>query len=446
MELLADFSHKEGRLNIREFFLRCSSDIDLHHTQITLDSDSWQSLKDYWIKTIDRFKATNPSIKMVNNAYKVDWEELYNTRMIKMSRKRIRATVAETFRDATNDSLEESSSSLFSGEPTISNITIRSEIKDAKAKLKHEPTLSKKDLLYYDIIDFVSKNKNNATMLALGEHYNRFKDERRRKLKRNKVIAMITNKIFDKHPNLPLKQILKKAKQDLRQNVHAEDRILTKRVIKALKVYQHLFEEETRQFSEDEYLYLLIRPLLKIALKDNDNISLVCGETSLRCSAKRLNKKRHDEERRGSGPSIDIIFKDVENKQELGIMELSGPINKTHHTHFLEDRNKIAINLKYMLKTLIKSVPPCSLPYIQSLKLYSYQVHDGTFYIYSIHTYDQDHYIFNLEYEFAVPLTQNALEPNCSTFFSKLWILTDLFTEVNENIKQLLRLHVNSAC
>ncbi|KAF1800343.1 hypothetical protein FB192DRAFT_1436759 [Mucor lusitanicus] len=172
-----------------------------------------------------------------------------------------------------------------------------------------------------------------------------------------------TNDSFEE-PSLPLKQPLKKAKQELRQNVRAEDRILTKRVIKALKAYQHLFEEGNRPLSEDEYLYLLVRPLLKLVLKDKDDISLVCGERGLRCAAKRMNKKLYDEERRASGPNIDVIFRNVSSNQEQAILELSGPLDKASHTDFLEDRNKIAINLKHMLKSLIKSVPPCSISYI----------------------------------------------------------------------------------
>ncbi|CAO3641579.1 unnamed protein product [Mucor fragilis] len=88
-------------------------------------------------------------------------------------------------------------------------------------------------------------------------------------------------------------------------------------------------------------------------------MDLVCGEKSLRCAAKRTNKKLYDEERRASGPNIDIIFRDVVNNEDLAILELSGPINKANHTHFLEDQNKIAVNSKHTLKTLINSVPPC---------------------------------------------------------------------------------------
>ncbi|KAL9537498.1 hypothetical protein MBANPS3_011726 [Mucor bainieri] len=89
-----------------------------------------------------------------------------------------------------------------------------------------------------NIIDFVSKNKKNATMLALGKHYNRFKDERRRKLKKNKVIAIITSKIFEKQPHLTLKQTLKQAKKQVRDaaNSNSTQRKVMKATIKALKV------------------------------------------------------------------------------------------------------------------------------------------------------------------------------------------------------------------
>ncbi|KAL9537497.1 hypothetical protein MBANPS3_011725 [Mucor bainieri] len=148
------------------------------------------------------------------------------------------------------------------------------------------------------------------------------------------------------------------------------------------------------------------------------------GEKSLRGAAKRLNAKLYDEQRRESGPNIDIIFARGSCQQEVAIMELSGPVDKQNHTHFLEDRVKIAINLKHMLKFLIKSMPHCSLNYIQALKLYGFQIHYGIFYIYSMRTYDSDRFTFNLEHKFSVPLNEDTIEANSPGFFSKLWIVT----------------------
>ncbi|GAN08309.1 hypothetical protein MAM1_0199d07818 [Mucor ambiguus] len=83
---------------------------------------------------------------------------------------------------------------------------------------------------------------------------------------------------------------------------------MKKRIIKALKVYQHFFEEKRISLSEDEFLYLLIRPLLKIVFKDVQDITIIwylqaekrehahdllishySGEKSLECAAKRMN-------------------------------------------------------------------------------------------------------------------------------------------------------------
>ncbi|KAL9537499.1 hypothetical protein MBANPS3_011727 [Mucor bainieri] len=210
--------------------------------------------------------------------------------------------------------------------------------------------------------------------------------------------------------------------------------------------------------SEDEWLYLLIRPLLKLVLKDFPMISMICGERTLKCAAKRVNAKLDDHQRRDSyqpvdflvpfepsrvaasccaGPKIDIIFSRKSGSREVGILELSGSADKRNHTHFLEDRVKIATNLKHMLKSLLKSVPHCPLKYIQALKLYGFQIHDGYFYIYSMRTYDDYHFTFNLECQFEIPLHEDTIETNSPRFFSKLWMVKNLLSEVSQNLQHL---------
>lgn len=80
----------------------------------------------------------------------------------------------------------------------------------------------------------------------------------------------------------------------------------------------------------------------KLALREVSSLRLKCGELSLKCVAKRQNQKIYDEERRSVGPKIDMIFFHKHYHQEISLLEVSGPLEKINHAHYLEDRHKIA--------------------------------------------------------------------------------------------------------
>ncbi|KAL9537496.1 hypothetical protein MBANPS3_011724 [Mucor bainieri] len=73
---------------------------------------------------------------------------------------------------------------------------------------------------------------------ALGKHFKRSaKGEHGKSSSNNRNIAEIVKTIFANYANLPLNQALKNAKKEIREDLGAETRVMTKRVIKALKVY-----------------------------------------------------------------------------------------------------------------------------------------------------------------------------------------------------------------
>jgi hypothetical protein len=111
------------------------------------------------------------------------------------------------------------------------------------------------------------------------------------------------------------------------------------------------------------------------------NSTCLSGEPYLRCVAKWQNKKIYDEERRSVGPKIDIIFFHKLYEQELALLELSGPLHKTNHTHFLEDRHKTAKNLKHILKSIIDSKSPSSAAAIKKLKVYGFHLYGRSLYV-----------------------------------------------------------------
>lgn len=105
------------------------------------------------------------------------------------------------------------------------------------------------------------------------------------------------------------------------------------------------------------------------------NSTCLGGKPYLRCVAKWQNKKIYDEERRSVGPKIDIIFFHKLYEQELALLELSGPLHKTNHTHFFEDRHQTAKNLKRILKSIIDSKSPSSAAAIKKLKVYGFHLY-----------------------------------------------------------------------
>jgi hypothetical protein len=68
--------------------------------------------------------------------------------------------------------------------------------------------------------------------------------------------------------------------------------------------------------------------------------------------ATETNRHLFDDERRYTGPKIDVIIIYRKYKYEITIIEVSGPPNKVNQTH----RNKICKNLKSMYKLIVSNM------------------------------------------------------------------------------------------
>lgn len=106
-------------------------------------------------------------------------------------------------------------------------------MKSAKEDKKYELVLSKQDLIYYSILDFVSKNKENGTRRALGEKYTFFEKKYKMDLQKNIMIGGLVKNLFEeKHvtDNFSLKKILKAKKNEIRKasDVDNKKKTLTK--------------------------------------------------------------------------------------------------------------------------------------------------------------------------------------------------------------------------
>ncbi|CAG8815175.1 24488_t:CDS:2, partial [Racocetra persica] len=78
------------------------------------------------------------------------------------------------------------------------------------------------------------------------------------------------------------------------------------------------------------------------------------GEKCLFASLEDRNRGKDDGEDRNAGQKIDIIWSMKPTDLEFSISEISGPPNKLDHSHFFNDKLKIAKNLKVIINRIVK--------------------------------------------------------------------------------------------
>ncbi|CEP18085.1 hypothetical protein [Parasitella parasitica] len=190
--------------------------------------------------------------------------------------------------------------------------------------------------------------------------------------------------------------------------------------------------------NKDSYLYFILAPILKPLLLQDTRNRFVFGESNLKAKAVEINRYLDDDERGFAGPKIDAILIDKKYNMEIMTIEVSGPPNKINHTHFLEDRNKTAKNLKAMFKHIVSKLEDPSIISVRKLKLRGIQFYNNQAYIYSL-SRPCDSYVFSLDMVFPVLGQSSILHQSIPTFvkqFSAIpWlihethaILDDIFT------------------
>lgn len=77
------------------------------------------------------------------------------------------------------------------------------------------------------------------------------------------------------------------------------------------------------------------------------------GEASLNASKEINDRKLDDAGRRSNGSNVDGTTTHVDTGLELCIVKVSGPTAKSDHMHYINDRKKIAINLKKVFLAIL---------------------------------------------------------------------------------------------
>lgn len=238
------------------------------------------------------------------------------------------------------------------------------------------------------------------------------------------------------------KQMIKLIKDEV---MAADDTGGRKRKLWVLKVMKLFYVTLTSSdfANEDTYLYFVLSPIFKNFLLGNPRNCLIFGETNLKAKAIEVNRYLDDDERRFTGPKIDLIIKDKKYDLEIMTVEVSGPLQKVNRTHFLEDRNKTAKNLKAMFKHIVSKMEVPSVTLVRKLKLYGLQFYNNKAFIYSLSKPCDYSYVFVQDFEFPVLGESSILKQSMPTFFKNFSAISHLIEAVHVVLDEIFSIDEN---
>ncbi|KAI8642042.1 hypothetical protein BD408DRAFT_191988 [Parasitella parasitica] len=182
------------------------------------------------------------------------------------------------------------------------------------------------------------------------------------------------------------------------------------------------------------FMYPLFYNLLKYFKR---NIVIRWGEAKLISKKKEEHHALDDDDRRSPGPSIDFIFKSmIYNNVEFAVGEVSGAPLVQNQTHFMGDRNKIAKNLKTMIKSIINLKKHIIESRVQNIQIYGIQIYVIVYRM----MYVQGLYAFMKVDNFSIPHLPATYKDQLPDFISNMWKLKNLILESHQSIANYLSL------
>jgi hypothetical protein len=118
-------------------------------------------------------------------------------------------------------------------------------------------------------------------------------------------------------------------------------------------------------------------------------------------------------------------------------LEVSGPLSKVNQTHFLEDRNKIAKNLKAMYKYIASKMEVPSLTLLKELKWFGLQVYDNKMHVYSLSKPCEHSYVFSQDVCFPVLDNKSILSHSLPTFIKNITVINDIIKTTRDILDKL---------
>ncbi|KAG1108182.1 hypothetical protein G6F42_016083 [Rhizopus arrhizus] len=230
-----------------------------------------------------------------------------------------------------------------------------------------------------------------------------------------------------------LKQALKNTKNAINLQPDTPLKAETNAICKIVKAFAAALENNGNKlnggYNETEYTFFFLHPAIKHLLYSFP-FNFKLGESHLQCAIKTTD----DDEVADAGPKIDIIMSHKENGLALSVVKVSGPNYKTNKNPFVGDRNKIAKNLKAILRQIQKT---CSTPDIvafKKIKVYGLQVYQNKLYIYSLSQISFSYYLFILEKTIEIPSSPGLLYQQLPRFLASISYLVHIYEDMNANI------------
>ncbi|CAO3618048.1 unnamed protein product [Mucor hiemalis] len=301
---------------------------------------------------------------------------------------------------------------FFQSGPNFSMIELKRQIEQWQESAERGDQLHKQDLLFYNILDFVSSRPDTAAKLILRDKYSAFVEHLKSFYIPSEDIKEEVDALLKVDEYYVLK-LCKNVVKDLNitDNKDGDICIVIYRFVnKQFRGNRNVFIDPS--IKKYHFASAFIFPLLDETFDDTSR--MVIGQkwrkTKLLYAKKNEHDALSDAHRRTPGPTIDGVYTIPSiNHTEFVIIELSGGPSCDEFDH-LGDRNKIAKNLKLMMKRIITQRVHKSCIGISSVKIYGLQVYKNDMFVYSIACPMVNRYTFSLELKFSLPTAPRLLQ------------------------------------
>ncbi|KAG2212365.1 hypothetical protein INT47_001726 [Mucor saturninus] len=414
---------------------------------------NWKNLKQYWCSVCESYSITHKK-KFIKDSNVIDWDSIASqiTRMhMEMDTRQAQYDLHARINKEVSDEL---------ASPFVQNVTIvekgfiiRAKIDEYRRNANYINELHCQDLLYYGVIDLV-KNGDCATKSILKEELEELnaymKDHLKIEYKKSKSVKKYAKHLLKHIPDM--KKLAKEEKERIRglplaSSVQPVDRKDMKCVVKIVKLFVKVTKNGDRQnwlkeeMTESEFVTRFTTPLMDLILKRcSTKMIFKPGDQKLQIVKDYENSALTEDKTRLPGPNIDGIIKNIDLDIPIYLVEVSGSPNSPaeNYSHYKGDRNKLAKNLKYVLKIIMsmKGVP--SFESSSKIKLFGIHLYSDQVYVYSLSMPIWDVFVFNLEFKFDIPVKPTLFPSTLPTFISKLFQVGELLDNFSNKLETFL--------
>ncbi|ORX43071.1 hypothetical protein DM01DRAFT_1411669 [Hesseltinella vesiculosa] len=416
----------------------------IENVEFNSDCLNFKTVKSTVIQAFNDFCSKRGVTDAVIDKHYVDWDsltkhlnELYQRRHVVDDVQVIRSQVIEEL------SVGKALPSVPTPPPSLPFLdsgiirNMRKQLRSAKK----DKSLSDMDLTKHGIFDMVSY-PNKGTVTILGEHmrlwcqilkHNSLEpcDEALDARKFAKLVLITLYTVKNNTPKL-LKEIIKASKDISTSTVEKVTR-------KILKVYCNQFRANgtnrlEMERSEGDYGASFVYPLF-FHLFEDTSFDLLWGEVKLIASKQYDDVSLCDEDRRSSGANVDGKVMSSCGF-EICVIEISRAPAVADYNHYLGDRFKIALNLKKMLKAIVKKHPFADKSLIPNIKMIGIQLYRHQMSVYCLSMPVWGIYAFELVKIITLPTNIDHCAIPASQLAYMLFVVKDILTKTQDAMEK----------